>query len=108
MTVGEKIKKIRTKRKLTQKQLGDMCGISEGMIRHYETNDRNPKKDRLNTIALALGVDFEYFFDKSAYDSKKLLFWLMKDYFEAGNDYEDLFNEFEEWELLQMMKMGEE
>lgn len=107
MTVGEKIKKIRIKRNLTQKQLGDMCGISEGMIRHYETNNRNPKQERLNTIALALGVDFEYFYDTSACDSKKLLFMLMKDYFEAGNDYEDLFNEFEKWELLQMMKMSE-
>ena len=104
MTVGEKIKKLRTDNKLTQKQLADMCGMSEGMIRQYETNVRNPKKDRLNTIALALGVEFEYLFDKSACDYKKLMFWLMKEYFEAGNDYEDLFNEFENWELLQMAK----
>ena len=35
MTVGENIKRIRKKKGLTQRRLGELCGINEANIRKY-------------------------------------------------------------------------
>ena len=51
MTQGERIKYIRNSRKMTQKQLGLLCGFSESTadvrIRQYESNAKAPKQDTL-------------------------------------------------------------
>ena len=41
-TIGEKIRRIRCYRGLTQKALGSMVGLSEPAIRNYELGNRNP------------------------------------------------------------------
>lgn len=56
MPTGVKIKEIRQQRGLTQKQLGDMCGIADANIRKYENGKQNPKIETLQKIADALGV----------------------------------------------------
>ena len=66
MTVGEKIKKIRTFRGITQKELGLAVGFEEkgadNRIAQYETNYRVPKRELLDKIAQALRVDFQNFY----------------------------------------------
>ena len=61
MTVGEKIKYIRTFRGMTQQQLGIAIGLSakgaDNRMAQYETNYRVPKKDMLEDIAEALDVN---------------------------------------------------
>lgn len=56
MTVGENIRKLRKERGLTQKQLGEMCGIAESNIRKYEADKQNAKIETIEKIAQALGV----------------------------------------------------
>ena len=56
MTIGENIKRIRKEKKLTQKKLGDLCGIDEANIRKYESGRQIPKLSTLGKIATALGV----------------------------------------------------
>ena len=56
MPTGIKIKEIRQQRGLTQKQLGDICGIADANIRKYENGKQNPKIETLQKIANALGV----------------------------------------------------
>lgn len=56
MTIGEKIRKFRTEKNLSQKQLAIMSGMSEPAIRNYELGNREPSEKRLNNIAKALGV----------------------------------------------------
>ena len=58
MTIGENIKRIRKEKKLTQKELGDLCQprINEANIRKYENNKQNPKIETIDRIASALGV----------------------------------------------------
>lgn len=56
MTVGENIKKLRKERGLTQKQLGELCGINEANIRKYEADKQNAKIETIEKIAQALGV----------------------------------------------------
>ena len=61
MTVGDKIKKIRTFRGMTQKELGLAIGFEEkgadNRIAQYETNYRVPKRELLDKMAEALRVD---------------------------------------------------
>lgn len=56
MTKGEKIKYYRNLRGLTQKQLGEKCGLSEPAIRNYELGNRTPSPQQLEKIAAALNV----------------------------------------------------
>lgn len=56
MPTGIKIKEIRQQKGLTQKQLGDMCGIADANIRKYENGKQNPKIETLQKIADALKV----------------------------------------------------
>jgi transcriptional regulator with XRE-family HTH domain len=57
MTIGEKIKKYRTFKGLTQAQLGKLVGLSGDRIRQYESDVRTPKQNKLFEIADALGVN---------------------------------------------------
>ncbi len=58
--LGRKIKKLRGKQGLTQKQLADLADVSESAMRSYELGDRNPKKEVLERTAKALRVRPEY------------------------------------------------
>ena len=77
MTIGEKIKTIRTKKGLTQKQLGDLCGMADSAIRRYENGRANPKIETLQKISVALEVPIWELLDMSKQDA--LLAY--------GNDY---------------------
>ena len=55
MPTGTKIKEIRKQKGLTQKQLGDLCGMADSAIRRYENGNANPKIETLQKIADALG-----------------------------------------------------
>lgn len=57
MTIGAKIRYIRTLRNMTQAELGKAVHLSGDRIRQYENNVRTPKKDKLEEIAYALVVD---------------------------------------------------
>ena len=57
MTVGERIRAARKAKGLTQKQLGEACGIAEPTIRRYELGKLNPKYETLQKIAKPLGLE---------------------------------------------------
>jgi len=56
MPTGSRIKEIRKQKGLTQKQLGDLCGMADSAIRRYENGNANPKIETLKKIAAALEV----------------------------------------------------
>ena len=83
MTIGEKIKKIRTFRNMKQLELGLALGFSESTadnrMAQYETNYRVPKKDVLVRIAEILDVSPSNFFveaEGSAEGIMQTFFWL--------------------------------
>ena len=51
---GDMIRKYRTEKGLTQKKLGELCGIADSNIRKYESGNQNPKIETLQKIADAL------------------------------------------------------
>lgn len=58
--IGEFVKLFREKRGLTQKQLGELIGITERGIRMIETGDRIPRAETLDRICEVLELNVEY------------------------------------------------
>lgn len=56
MSVGENIRRYRKSRGMTQAQLAETVGLTEGAVRHYESGIRAVKPELLESIAAALGV----------------------------------------------------
>jgi len=54
--VGHRIRYYRLKAGLTQKQLAELCGLTEPAVRNYELCNRIPSHDSLLNIANALGI----------------------------------------------------
>lgn len=60
MSIGSRIKSLRIKNNLTQKQLGELCGMADSAIRRYESDRGNPTDKTLRRIAEALNVSTAY------------------------------------------------
>ena len=56
------LKEIRTKKKLSQKDLADMVGVSRNTISSIETGQYSPTAKLALTIAIALDKKFEDIF----------------------------------------------
>ena len=56
MSVGENIRRYRKSRGMTQAQLAEAVGLTEGAVRHYESGIRAVKPELLESISAALGV----------------------------------------------------
>ena len=56
MSVGENIRRYRKLRGMTQAQLAEDVGLTEGAVRHYESGIRAVRPELLESIADTLGV----------------------------------------------------
>lgn len=54
--IGDRIRRIRTEKGMSQAELGAIIGLNADRIQKYENGARNPKADMLKQIASALGV----------------------------------------------------
>lgn len=61
MSIGQRIKEVRTQLGITQAQLARRIGTTTQNISQYERNIRNPKFATLQKIASALGCDVTIF-----------------------------------------------
>ena len=61
MKFGEKVRLLRNEKKLSQTELGKMCGLSLRTIRNYEVDGRYPKQREVYTkLAAALGCEVNF------------------------------------------------
>lgn len=60
MEIGTAIKLLRKKRKLTQKQLAEMCNISVNALSQIEINTSFPQKSTLTNISKSLNYPISY------------------------------------------------
>jgi len=61
MAFGERLKELREKTSLTQKELGEKLGISARLVSYYETNKNIPNDPTiLNNIASIFSVSLDY------------------------------------------------
>lgn len=56
MTIGERIKKIRLEKGMTQKEIAESIGIATNSFSRYEIGEREPKLEMIEKIASALKV----------------------------------------------------
>ncbi len=59
---GDKLRRVREKRKVTMKEVALKAGVSESLISQIETNKVSPAIDTLLGIADVLEIDLEYLF----------------------------------------------
>lgn len=65
MTVGEKIKKLRKEKHLTQEELGEMIGVQKAAINKYETGIVvNLKREIIAKLAKAFDVNPVWLMDE--------------------------------------------
>lgn len=62
MNIGDKIRILREDRDMSQEEFGNLIGMDQGRISHYETGRRAPKIADLEIIAKGAGVLMTYFF----------------------------------------------
>ncbi len=72
MKIGEKIKRLRLTRGLTQEEVADRCELSKGFISLLERDLTSPSIATLVDVLECLGTDLAQFFSEKA--EKKLVF----------------------------------
>lgn len=78
--IAEIIKKLRSEKNLTQKQLAEEIGVSKSTVAMWETGDRKPSRELLEQVADYFNVDMDYLYGRT-YIRKARLFD------EDGNEY---------------------
>jgi transcriptional regulator with XRE-family HTH domain len=64
MNIGEKIKKLRTRKDLSMRELGEQIGVSHAHISKLESGINSPSVDLLEKLAEYFNIDISYFFSK--------------------------------------------
>lgn len=83
MSIGNKIKDIRNRCNLTQKELADRCELTKGYISQLENDLTSPSISTLTDILTALGTNLKDFFDED--DDQQIVF-KKEDYFEKDDE----------------------
>ena len=77
MSIGNKIKTLRTKLSLTQEELADRCDLTKGYISQLENDLTSPSISTLMDILTALGTSLKEFFS----DEEEQIVFTESDYF---------------------------
>lgn len=66
MTFGERLRKLRNDKGITQAQLGNIIGVSDRVVGYYESDDRFPKDDIiLKKMADYFNISLDYLLGKT-------------------------------------------
>lgn len=85
MTVGERIRDIRKKKGLSQKELAQMIGTTQQNYQQLESGKRKPKWEQCAKIAHALGLSINYFIESPFFNTSHIE--MIIDYTTDGTDY---------------------
>lgn len=82
MQIGEKIKRLRVEKQLTQEELANRCELSKGFISQLENDLTSPSIATLIDILDILGTNLNEFFSEAS--NEKIVF-SKNDMFETEN-----------------------
>ena len=95
MAIGDRIKRVRNMRGITQRELGLAVGFDENSadvrIAQYESGTRTPKEDMLTKIAKVLDVNYRSLYEPTLYAAEDIMYTL----FELDEHYKITLNETE-------------
>lgn len=107
--IGDKLKKLRKLKRLTQDEVAHKVGLNRSTLSNYEINRRTPHLNELERFAEFYGVSIEYF-SVSAKDEAFDLLTRAKDVFKSENvllaEKEELYYELSK--LYMSLKQEEE
>lgn len=83
MQIGEKIKRLRTEKQLTQEELANRCELSKGFISQVERDLTSPSIATLTDILDVLGTNLTEFFRE---DAEEKVVFTKDDMFETSDD----------------------
>mgnify|MGYP000713518050 CR=1 FL=1 len=83
MDIGEKIKRMRIEKQLTQEELANRCELSKGFISQLENNLTSPSIATLIDILEILGTNLKEFFSD---DRDEKITYTYEDMFETENE----------------------
>ncbi|WP_281836559.1 helix-turn-helix domain-containing protein [Propionigenium maris] len=83
MIIGEKIKRLRLEKFLTQEELADRCELSKGFISQLERDLTSPSIATLVDILESLGTNLKEFFNEE--EPEKIVF-TREDFFEVEDE----------------------
>ncbi|WP_050184329.1 helix-turn-helix domain-containing protein [Domibacillus robiginosus] len=63
--IGERLKKLRKEKKLTQEELGKKVNVTKVSISGYETGNRSPDSETLQKLADFFNVSIDYLLGRS-------------------------------------------
>jgi transcriptional regulator with XRE-family HTH domain len=89
MTIGEKIKKLRQDKNLSQADLGKIIGVHEKHISRYEREISQPSADNLRKMAELFCVSMDYLVGENISDVNSRKDVELLDYFEEANRLEE-------------------
>jgi len=82
MAIGDRIKRIRNLRGLTQKELGVAIGFDEKTadvrMAQYESGTRTPKEDMLRKITDVLDVNYRSIYESTLYAAEDVMYTLFE------------------------------
>ena len=82
MAIGDRIKRVRKFRGMTQKELGMTIGFDEKTadirVAQYESGTRTPKEDILKKITEALDVNYRSIYEPSLYAAEDVMYTLFE------------------------------
>lgn len=73
MKIGEKLRRLRLRKNLTQEELADRCELSKGFISQVERDLASPSIATLTDMLECLGSDLKTFFSESE-ENEKIVF----------------------------------
>ena len=83
MNLGEKIKRMRLQKGLTQEELADRCELTKGYISQLENNLNSPSIATLTDILAALGSNLSEFFQV---ESEEKIVYSKNEFIEKDSD----------------------
>lgn len=84
MNIGERLRRLRLQRSLTQEELADRCELTKGFISQVERDLASPSIASLTDILECLGSDLKSFFSEVETDEKTV--FSTEDMFEKTDD----------------------
>ena len=83
MNLGEKIKRMRLQKGLTQEELADRCELTKGYISQLENNLNSPSIATLTDILAALGSSLAEFFQE---ETEEKIVYSKNEFIEKDSD----------------------
>lgn len=67
--IGDKIKYLRTEKRLSQEKLGKLLGVSQQAVGKWEKNDAEPDSSALKKLSEIFDVSIDYILDNTTVSS---------------------------------------